>query len=99
MTIVNQAAGHGDLAHLAIDLVGWSDQVFFDRRRISNNFESRSRFINILKCAISTIIICVLGGLIRIESGRISQRQHFTRLRIHNDRGAGFRVSAFDRGE
>ena len=68
--IVNHPAGDGDLSHLTIDLVFGLDQTFFDRRRVRNDLEGRSRLINILQRAVGARFRCLWPA----DSDRRSER-------------------------
>src|SRR5687767_4362458 len=96
---MNQTARDSYLAHLTVYLVVRCYETLLERGRVGNNFERRTRLVDVLKGPIRAHLRRVLTRLIRIERRRIRERKNLAGARIHHDGGAGFCTGAFDRAE
>ena len=94
---MNDSAGVGILAHLAIEEVFFADHSFFQRSRRENGFERRTGFVTVRDRAITTLISALLIVKIGIEGWIIGQGQHFAGERIDNNRDACFGAVFEDR--
>src|SRR6185503_5462847 len=52
LMIVDQASGDSDRTHLAVDVIGGLSEVLLQRGRESDDFECRTRFVNVLQCPV-----------------------------------------------
>ena len=83
---------------LASMIVAGVDGVLFERGAGGDDLERRSRLVQILDRAIAAQLFARVAIGVRIEVGRVGERQDLAGARIHDDRRAAGRAARLHAG-
>ncbi len=90
------APGKLDVAGIAVDEIGRRNHALLERGRRGDDLERRSRLVDVLDRTIAAQLLTRVAIRVRIEIGRVGQRQNLAGVGIHDDRRPARRTSPLD---
>ena len=94
LVVVNDAAGEGNLAALAVDHVVGSCDVLLQRRRIGDQLEDRARLVYVTDRVVAQQLRRGVAKVIGVERGADGQGQNLAGMHVLHYHSAVGRLSA-----
>src|SRR4030095_154887 len=91
MGVMDDSPRVGVFSHLTIENIVLADRAFFQRRRGEDGFESRAGLEAVRHRAIAPLFGGLFVVAIRIEGGKIRQRENLAGEGLYHDRNSRFR--------
>ena len=88
LVVVNDAAGEGDLAALAVDVVVGRDGVLVERRGVSDQLEDRAGLVDIADGVVAEQCRRGVAKVVGVEGGADGQGENLAGVHVLHDHGA-----------